>query len=215
MLKNFNLKNNRTILIIALVFIIGIIVFVFNNNQLEKSNINDEILISNKTSNDKDDNNEEENKIVVHITGAVKIPGVVRLAEGARIEDAIDKAGGLTEDANIINVNLAFVLEDGTKIRIPSNSDEENFTEENILSIDSGEGIDGFSNLKKNEVAININKANEQDLQTLQGIGPSLASKIITYRNENGNFKNIEDIKKVSGIGESIFENIKDKIYVK
>ena len=87
MLKNFNLKQNKTIIIIGIVIIIGMIVYFFNNNQLEKSNINDEILISNNTSNEKSTNNEEENIIVIHITGAVKEEGVVKLKEGARVID--------------------------------------------------------------------------------------------------------------------------------
>ena len=214
MLKNFNLKQNKTIIIIGIVITIGIIIYFFNNNQLEKSNINDEILVSNNTSSEKKVNNDEESIIVIHITGAVKIPGVVRLTEGSRIEDAINKAGGLTEDANIANVNLAYVLEDGTKIKIPSITDEITM-EESIINTDGGEGVTDNSNLEKNKTSININKANELELQKLQGIGPSLASKIIDYRNNNGNFENIEDIKKVSGIGDSIFENIKENIYVK
>ena len=214
MLKNFNFKQNKTIIIIGIVITIGIIIYFFNNNQLEKSNINDEILVSNNISKEKSTNNEEENIIVIHITGAVKIPGVVRLTEGARIEDAINKAGGLTEDANIANVNLAYVLEDGTKIKIPSITDEITM-EESIINTDGGEGVTDSSNLEKNKTAININKADELELQRLQGIGPSLASKIIDYRNNNGNFASIEDIKKVSGIGDSIFENIKENIYVK
>lgn len=214
MLKNFNFKQNKTIIIIGIVITIGIIIYFFNNNQLEKSNINDEILVSNNISKEKSTNNEEENIIVIHITGAVKIPGVVRLTEGSRIEDAINKAGGLTEDANIANVNLAYVLEDGTKIKIPSITDEITM-EESIINTDGGEGVTDSSNLEKNKTSININKANELELQKLQGIGPSLASKIVDYRNNNGNFENIEDIKKVSGIGDSIFENIKENIYVK
>lgn len=214
MLKNFNFKQNKTMIIIGILIIIGIIIYFFNNNQLEKSNINDEILVSNNTSNEKSANNEEENIIVIHITGAVKIPGVVRLTEGSRIEDAINKAGGLTEDANIANVNLAYVLEDGTKIKIPSITDEITM-EESIINTDGGKGVTDNSNLEKNKTSININKADELELQKLQGIGPSLASKIVDYRNNNGNFENIEDIKKVSGIGDSIFENIKENIYVK
>lgn len=214
MLKNFNFKQNKTIIIIGIVITIGIITYFFNNNQLEKSNINEEILVSNNTSSEKNVNNEEESIIVIHITGAVKIPGVVRLTEGSRIEDAINKAGGLTEDANIANVNLAYVLEDGTKIKIPSITDEITM-EESIINTDGGEGVTDNQNLEKNKTSININKANELELQKLQGIGPSLASKIVDYRNNNGNFANIEDIKKVSGIGDSIFENIKENIYVK
>lgn len=164
------------------------------------------------------ENNTKENEgskelVIVHITGAVKTPGIVKLPEGARIEDAIDKAGGLTEDADISDVNLAYVLEDGIKIKIPTISEEKN---EEIIINSSGEGIveKEISNNSENKI-ININKANETDLQTLPGIGASLAGRIVEYRNSNGKFNEIEDIKNVSGIGDSKYENIKNLICVK
>ena len=164
------------------------------------------------------ENNTKENEgskelVIVHITGAVKMPGIVKLPEGARIEDAIDKAGGLTEDADISDVNLAYVLEDGIKIKIPTISEEKN---EEIIINSSGEGIveKEISNNSENKI-ININKANETDLQTLPGIGASLAGRIVEYRNSNGKFNEIEDIKNVSGIGDSKYENIKNLICVK
>lgn len=127
--------------------------------------------------------------------------------------DAIDKAGGLTEDADISDVNLAYVLEDGIKIKIPTISEEKN---EEIIINSSGEGIveKEISNNSENKI-ININKANETDLQTLPGIGASLAGRIVEYRDSNGKFNEIEDIKNVSGIGDSKYENIKNLICVK
>ena len=142
------------------------------------------------------------------------MPGIVKLEEGARIEDAINKAGGLTEDADISKVNLAYVLEDGVKIKIPSDSDIGDLGE-NIISNGSGENIlEDFENSSDNNI-LNINKATEQEFQDLPGIGPSLASKIIEYRNKNGKFLSVEDIKNVNGIGESKYENIKEKLCVK
>ena len=120
--------------------------------------------------------------------------------------DAIEKAGGQTEEANLKNVNLAYELEDGQKIYIPNKSEENTneITDDGVTEIDS----------KENDT-ININKANEKELQELNGIGESLASSIIKYREDNGKFKNIEDLKNVPGIGESKFSNIKEKIKVK
>ena len=141
----------------------------------------------------------------------MKTPGIVKLDEGSRIEDAINKAGGLTEDADISKVNLAYVLEDGTKIKIPSSLDVGDL-QDDILSNGSGEEI-----IEEDEKTTqsSLNKAIEQDLQKLPEIGPSLAYRIISYRNENGKFSTVEDIKNVNGIGDSKYENIRDFICVK
>lgn len=216
MLYNVTTKQKKIIIIaVALVFI-GIIIFIYNSNKIDTSEINEEMLIANnETNNIKDTKVEEKNMIIVHITGAVKNPGIVKLEEGSRIEDAINKAGGLNEDADITNVNLAYILEDGIKIKIPSSLDVTEVQNENILNSDSGENIvEEFEDSNKGSL-LNINKATKQDLQNLPGIGVSLASKIIEYREENGKFANIEDIKNVNGIGESKYENIKEHICVK
>ena len=216
MLDNVTTKQKKIIIIaVALVFI-GIIIFIYNSNKIDTSEINEEMLIANnETNNIIDTKIEEKNIIIVHITGAVKNPGIVKLEEGSRIEDAINKAGGLNEDADITNVNLAYILEDGIKIKIPSSLDVTEVQNENILNSDSGENIvEEFENSDKGSL-LNINKATKQDLQNLPGIGVSLASKIIEYREENGKFANIEDIKNVNGIGDSKYENIKEHICVK
>ena len=159
---------------------------------------------------------EQEEMIVVHIAGEVKKPGIVKTKEGARIADIIEEAGGLTENANITNINLAYIIEDGQKITIPSKNQKVEAKQEEYIQTENEQGIineeQGISN--KNQV-LNINKATKEELQTLQGIGESTAEKIITYRKENGNFKQIEDIKNVPGIGDAKYENIKDKISVK
>ena len=146
----------------------------------------------------------------MHITGAVKKPGIVQIEEGARLIDAIEAAGGTTENADTSKINLAYILSDGQKIYIPSFLDEkiENYVEDNI-----GENII-IENTNSNINLVNINTATQTELETLTGIGPSLALKIINYRKENGKFKTIEDIKNVSGIGDSKFEAIKNEICV-
>ena len=216
MLDNLTNKQKKIIIIVGALIVTGIMIFIYNSNKIDTSDINEEMLISNNENNNMTDTQtEEKNIIIVHITGAVKNPGIVRLEEGSRIEDAINKAGGLNEDADITNVNLAYILEDGIKIKIPSNSDVTGVQNENILNSDSGENIvEEFKDSNKSS-PLNINKATEQDLQNLPGIGLSLASKIIEYREENGKFSTIEDIKNVNGIGESKYENIKDHICVK
>lgn len=211
MLDNLDNKQKKIVIIVGIIIIIGILYFIYNGiDKKSKDQIDNNMLsIENNTK----ENEGSKELVIVHITGAVKTPGIVKLPEGARIEDAIDKAGGLTEDADISDVNLAYVLEDGIKIKIPTISEEKN---EEIIINSSGEGIveKEISNNSENKI-ININKANETDLQTLPGIGASLAGRIVEYRNSNGKFNEIEDIKNVSGIGDSKYENIKNLICVK
>ncbi len=205
-------KNQRIIIFIIIIIIsIGMLYFIYSKNQIkETTSIEDEILISNSTEKEE---NEKKEQVIIHITGSVKNPGIVKLKEGSRIEDAIEAAGGLTENADITNVNLAYVLDDGIKIKIPSVTDED--IEDEVISENIGENIVEENNETSKGNIVNINKATESELQELPGIGSSLASKIIEYRNQNGKFNNIEDIKNVNGIGESKYSSIKDLIKVK
>ena len=201
-------KEKKIKLIIAvgigIIAIIGIIKIV---DIYYQKNSTDQISISNFIENEKEDENNNTN-IKVYITGEVKNQGVIELEEGARIADAIEKAGGKTEQANLKNVNLAYQLEDGQKIYIPNIND----IETEVID-DGASGIVGDTTAAQG--IININKADENELQSLNGIGESLASSIIEYRKENGKFETIEDLKNVPGIGESKFENIKAYIKVK
>lgn len=201
-------KEKKIKLIIAvgigIIAIIGIIKIV---DIYYQKNSTDQISISNFIENEKEDENNNTN-IKVYITGEVKNQGVIELEEGARIADAIEKAGGKTEQANLKNVNLAYQLEDGQKIYIPNIDD----IETEVID-DGASGIVGDTTADQG--IININKADENELQSLNGIGESLASSIVEYRKENGKFETIEDLKNVPGIGESKFENIKAYIKVK
>lgn len=194
------------------------------NEDLSSDKIEAEVEIENKTEN-VDKEIIEEDKICIYITGEVNNSGVYYLENGSRIIDAINLAGGTTNNANLSKINLAYVLEDGMKINIPSNNDLKNNPNFEYITKASGDGandvvknIDNESDSLKSSDKIdvvNINTASQTELETLPGIGPSLALKIIKYREENGNFKSVEDIKNVSGIGDSRFENIKDYIVVK
>ena len=215
MLDNLTKKQKIVVYIIAVIVVIGMIYFIYNKNQVNNDDLENDILVSN-TSTKEEEKNEQE-QIVVHVTGSVKSPGIVKLKDGSRIEDAIEAAGGLTENADISKVNLAYVLEDGIKIKIPSSS-EEDIGDGDVFIDGSGENVveeDDSQSTNQNGKGININKADETELQTLPGIGASLASRIVEYRKQNGKFANIEDIKNVSGIGDSKFSNIKDLITVK
>ena len=122
------------------------------------------------------------------------------------MEDLINKAGGLNENADINSINRAEKLKNHQLIIIPDNSNHEN-TNVNVNILRSNK-----DNLSSN--LININTADEKELDSLPGVGPSKAKDIIRYREEKGEFKSIEDIKNVKGIGESSFEKLKDKITV-
>ena len=196
-----------------------------NNNQ---GSNNENVSLENQEN--------DEEKIYIYITGQVNNPGVVILSEGSRIVDAIEVAGGITSKADISKVNLVYVLQDGMKVNIPSENDlktnpdfeyitmssgdlknDENLSGSNTSNSDDSSELSSNSssqeNSSKNSI-VNINTATQTELETLPGIGPSIALKIINYRKENGKFSKIEDIKNVSGIGDSKFESIKKFITV-
>ena len=202
----FKKENNKKIIVYILIGIVVVIGGIKLIDIYYQNNNNEEITIQNVLTTEDEPEKIENETIKVYVTGEVKNQGVIELEQGSRIVDAIEKAGGQTEEANLKNVNLAYELEDGQKIYIPNKSEENT----NEITDDGVTGIDS----KENDT-ININKADEKELQELNGIGESLASSIIKYREDNGKFKNIEDLKNVPGIGDSKFENIKEYIKVK
>lgn len=148
----------------------------------------------------------EERILFVHICGQVELPGVYCLEEESRITDLIELAGGFTADAARDYINLAQKLSDGQKIYIPS-LDE--VTENDLLSENgSAEQLNGA--LQK----ININSANKDTLMTLTGIGEAKAEAIIQYREKNGGFESIEELKQIEGIKDGVFNKIKDEIEI-
>lgn len=153
---------------------------------------------------------ENDLNILVHIDGEVLCPGIVSLPIDSRISDAIEASGGATDLADISQINLAYKLKDGQKIHIPSIYDEE-ITE--YIQNDAGNNVIA-PDISSTTSLININSATQTELETLPGIGSSTALKIIDYREKNGNFKTIEDIMNVTGIGEAKFQNIKDYICI-
>ncbi len=148
-------------------------------------------------------------EISVYICGYVGNPGVVKIKEGARLEEAVGLAGGALKEADLNAVNLAYRLADEDMIYIPKKGEKPQGV---------GNTMPGVNTVKnateKRPGKININTAGESELDTLEGIGPATAKAIIQYRNQNGPFKSIEDIKKVKNIGDVKFNNMKDKITV-
>ena len=233
----FNKKQKIIIAIIGLMIIIAFLYYIYTKEDdsiISTEEIVEENMVENTIGNleeNEETTKEDTDKIIVHVSGAVNKEGLVELEENSRISDAIDKAEGLKENADTKNINLAFKLEDGMKIYIPTigesreqnkqNGQSQNQTlmDETSKYVTSSSGVvqeeqtNGQSEQKKNE-KININTATQTQLETLPGIGPSTSLKIVNYREENGKFKNIEDIKEVSGIGDAKYENIKDLICV-
>ena len=205
-------KVPKNIIIGAIIIALTIIGYYVYGRQT-----NEEQLLTSEEAIDKaqDQQLNEQAEIIVHITGAVEKEGIVTLKENSRIADAVEAAGGLKEDADMSKINLAYVLEDGMKIKIPSVNDKDEGTKQDVTNEEEIVDIIPESNIKSEKEMVNINKASQTELETLPGIGPSIALKIINYRNENGKFSNIEDLKKVSGIGENKYENIKALISVK
>ena len=181
-----------------------------SNNLIEQGNM------SEKNSIEEQKNGYEnlEGKIVVHITGAVQKKGILVLQEGARIADAIDSAGGSTEAADLDEVNLAYVLQDGQKIYIPSKEDKVKLENKAYITSESGNNVIVQTvSTEKNGGSgkVNINTATQNELENLPGIGPSIASRIIEYRDQNGKFSKVEDLQNVKGIGDN---NIKEYVMV-
>jgi len=153
--------------------------------------------------------NPAKNGVYVYICGEVANPGVYELSEDSRIYEAVDAAGGFTENAARESVNLASKVSDGMQITI--------YNKEEAASLPAGSGAAGGSsgqNGTSSSGLVNLNTATKEELMTLKGIGEAKAEDIIRYREKSGGFKKIEDIMKISGIKEAGFQKIKDDITV-
>lgn len=225
-MKKLNLKQKKIIAIILIILAVIAYYYIYINDTVNETS-NQDLEINNTQENEEINEVEEKTnkKIIVHICGAVNIEGIVELEEGSRISNAIEKAGGIKENAELADINLAYPLEDGMKIYIPTKEEAELNKKENIQINNYVTSSSGGINLQESESntqsksttptskeKVNINTATKEELDTLPGIGPSIALKIIEYREQNGKFNSIEEIKEVSGIGDAKYENIKDLI---
>ena len=195
-MESLNLKT-KIIIGIAIVIAIVVIGLYFYKESKNDYTYDDTLAVT--TENEEETKDEEKEEITIHIIGEVKYPGIVILKSGQRIVDAIEAPGGETEEADLNKLNLAQILNDGDKIYVPNKTDE----------------IEDYKDTTGESSTVNLNTATLEELTSLPGIGESTAQKIIDYRRQNGKFKAIEDLKNVSGIGESKFDNIKDKITVR
>lgn len=191
-------------IIVGMIMLIILCFFISKKNVKSNTNINDVETTNeeiNINSNEilevksEDDNSE----IYVHICGRVKNPGLIKLDSNSRVIDAVEASGGVFEDADLDKINLAKKLKDEERIYIPKIEEQSSTVNENNKNNSSDKG------------QININTAEKPELETLPGIGPKMADKIIEHRQKES-FNSIEDIKGVSGIGEKKYEEIKNLI---
>lgn len=208
-------KNKKVIaimIVLGVLFISSIVLYGKNNNKVFKDEYMENIFVDSSEEELNDDNkNSMENlvdvskedidipKIIVEIKGEVLNPDVYELEEGCIVKDLIEKAGGLTEEADISNINRAKKLQNHELVIVSNLNDEST----SIVFNDINMGGDDL---------ININLADINELRKINGIGEVKAQAIIDYRDKNGGFKSIDEIKNIDGIGEKTFEKIKDSI---
>lgn len=228
------IEDRRTVKILAVIIVV-VTAFLFfgpkgKNENVTLENKKDEISSGKASETANDDGNSEVaeesdkekktqsgGKIFIDIAGEVKNPGVYEVTSDSRIFEAIEKAGGLTEKADTTNVNQAETVKDGQKISIPkkgataqsSGGESSQTTSAPASNAQTSAGTDPASGTK-----ININSADSSQLQTINGIGPSTAEKIIRYRTSKGAFKSIDDLKKVNGIGDKKLEKLRPYVTI-
>ncbi|WP_408954886.1 helix-hairpin-helix domain-containing protein [Natroniella sp. ANB-PHB2] len=196
------LKKDDLVLIglLITVMIVGIMLVVRNNQLNSQKSIEISSSTKRELEIEKEEEllkqKEEEEKIFIHLGGAVAEPGVYKIEVGTRLYQVIEQAGGPTAEADLNTINLVEQLRDGTRIMIPY------------------QGSTSYDEVDVNMVGskLNINAATQKELETLQGVGPALAEQIIEYRRQNGGFSELTELKQVSGIGSKTFDNLKSQI---
>ena len=211
MYKFIDENTKKKIYIISILIIIIIVAILFLKSHLLAADIlqnKDEIIENTEI----EPQEIESSELTVYITGEVNTPGVITLdKQNNRIINAVEKAGGTTSKADLESINLAEIIEDGVHIHIPKiDKNNQSSVVGGVVSSQSASGQSKDNSNKK----ININSASAEELQKLSGIGASLSERIVDYRNNNGKFKTVDDLKKVNGIGDSKFNNLKANITV-
>lgn len=191
-----NIKTIFLSILSSVVIVCGLI-YVFSDKKQNDYTVVDTFVEQN--NNEESSNEDSKTLLIIDIKGAVKSPGVYEFQKDERVKDAIERAGGLLEDADTSAVNLSQKLKDQMLIVIPR----------------VGEVNSNYSNATAtNNKVVNINLATKEELMKINGIGETKAKAIIDYRDNKGEFKTKEDIMKVKGIGKGTFEKIKDEIDV-
>lgn len=209
----------KTPIISSLIVISGIILyFIFGTSQPQEASIQPIQTIQEPQSTIEKEGSKVEPQqlvstaVIVDVKGAVKKPGIYELDPSSRVMDAISLAGGYIATADRNGINLAAKLQDEMVIYVPKKGEQK----DNPLTHSPANSPTGQQSASSGETqqVVNINTADETQLQTLSGIGPSKAKAIITYRTETGLFQTIEDLKKVTGFGEKTFERLQSSITV-
>lgn len=200
--KNLN-KKKKTLIFTVIIAVITITAVYRNYFSEEKYSIDESTQIIEETQ--ETDKESDINEVVVYISGAVKNPGVLTMTSEDRLADAIEMVGGTVDGADMNAVNLAEKLADGKHYIIPKIGENVALSGNNQLSVSNSKGSDG---------KININTATAEELDKLPGVGESTAQKIISYREESGGFKSVEELKNVNGIGDKKFEDMKDSVTI-
>ncbi len=219
---DINIKKEVAGLTAAFVIItVVIITYVYQQNKGEIiiDTSNDHSLQTVYETKNEAEASQKAETIQVYVTGCVKNPGVITIEKGLIIEDAIEAAGGATEDADLENINLVYILNKNVMLRIKSKSEDDAITISEAgpgldMIYDSAGAVSDYAGESNSNSLININTASIIELQNLPGIGEQTAKNIIDFRNENGSFEKEEDIMKVPGIKENKFRSIKDFITV-
>ncbi len=209
--------NKKKIIVFILILLICPIVLIIKDKLESKEDIY--VLTEKEKSLDesmeeqeikKEENNITNKEITVYVSGAVNKPGIVTLNEGDRLATAVEKVGGTTQKADLNGINMAIKLKDEMHYIIPRIGDEVKDSASEVIS-DGNFNQDEPSKTSQ----ININTATIEELDKLPGVGEATANKIVNHRSESGEFKSIEEIKNVNGIGDKKFEEMKNLICVK
>lgn len=209
---------------IIAIALLGVFIFFggIKYHEIRLSNIELEIvgtIDSQSTESSEVEEEKVDKEMAVHVVGAVEKPGVYTFAEGARVAEAIQRAVPLA-DADLSQLNLALLLQDGKQIDVPYQESGQKNSATKTVQTPKTNGFaqvtpaDKLGGLENSGGKININTASQNELMNLPRIGPAIAGRIIEYREKEGPFQKIEDIMKVSGIGEVTFAKLKEQITV-
>jgi len=184
------------IVVLAILIVTGSFYSFWQKNSVNESTSSGDALVKGAKVAE-----EKTSEIIVYISGAVNKPGVFKLFNNARVIDLVTMAGGLAPEADVSKINMAQLVKDGMHINVVARP----------VMLGGGDILVNAGKAKASN-KININTADKSDLDALPGVGPSLAERIMEYRQANGTFSDINELKKVQGIGPSKFEKMKDKI---
>ena len=174
------------------------------NLQTEVSAVSKDSSSEKEVKKEEKEESPEQDLITVDVKGAVKSPGIYDLPVGSRVHDAVQKAGGLTEEADSKSLNLAQKVSDEALVYVPTKGEE----------AASQQAASGTTPSTSKEKKVNLNKASLEELKQVKGLGGKRAQDIIDHREANGKFKSVDELKKVSGIGAKTIEKLKDYVTV-